>query len=293
MAELVKSWNDGGSLTATYEGSGDGSAVFSSDVAEGLDREMTVVFRDGDKTVAVERKVLQIGMREKFVPSDGEFILADGGTFNVLKVAEPSWRDTYKEVEYLESTGKQYINTNVKVTPDYTIEVTFVMTQRNATWDTLFGTRNSSQARFTARWANNATGNLGIHRSRAKTTNYENFDDSNAKKTMVTDTWHTIKLSKRQYTFDGALRKTFNTTTNTATFPYPIFLFALCNAGTPADYGYFRIKKARIWNDKDELIRDYIPCVDLDGVGGMYDVVNDTFTKSGSSTKFNVGALIE
>jgi hypothetical protein len=85
MAELVKPWNDGGSLSVAYEGDGDGSAVFSSDVAEGLDREMIVVFRDGGRTVAVERKVLQVGMREMFVPSDGEFILADGGTYNVLK----------------------------------------------------------------------------------------------------------------------------------------------------------------------------------------------------------------
>ena len=85
MKSVIKPWNDGGSLSVAYEGDGDGSAVFSSDVAEGLDREMIVVFRDGGRTVAVERKVLQVGMREMFVPSDGEFILADGGTYNVLK----------------------------------------------------------------------------------------------------------------------------------------------------------------------------------------------------------------
>ena len=287
MRELIKPWNDGGSLSVTYEGDGDGSAVFSSDVNEGIDREMTITFKGAGQEI--DRVVKQEGLREIF--NEG-FILADGGTFNVLKVAEPTWRDTYKEVEYLESTGKQYINTGVKVTPDYTVEVTFVMTQRNATWDTLFGTRSSNQARFTARWANSATGKLGVHRSKGKTVNYESIDDANATKTMVVDTWHTIKLAKREYTFDGELRKTFSATSSTAQFSYPIYLFALCNAGSPADYGYFRIKKARIWNDKDELIRDYIPCVDLDGVGGMYDVVNDTFTKSGSSTKFNVGALI-
>lgn len=85
MAELVKPWNDGGNLSVTYDGDGDGSAVFSSDVAEGLDRDMIVVFRDGGKTVAVERKVLQIGMREMFVPSDGDFVPSEGGSFNVLK----------------------------------------------------------------------------------------------------------------------------------------------------------------------------------------------------------------
>ena len=85
MAELVKPWNDGGSLSVAYEGDGDGSAVFSSDVAEGLDREMIVVFRDGGRTVAVERKVLQVGMREMFRGYDEDFIPADGGTFNSIK----------------------------------------------------------------------------------------------------------------------------------------------------------------------------------------------------------------
>ena len=85
MAELVKPWNDGGSLSVTYDGDGDGSAVFSSDVAEGLDREMIVVFRDGGKTVAVERTVKQVGKREVFTGYDERFITADGGTFNSIK----------------------------------------------------------------------------------------------------------------------------------------------------------------------------------------------------------------
>ena len=85
MAELVKSWNDGGSLTVSYEGDRDGSAVFSSDLAEGLDREMSVSFVDKSRSVVVERKVLQTGMREIFNAADGEFLTADGETFNILK----------------------------------------------------------------------------------------------------------------------------------------------------------------------------------------------------------------
>lgn len=101
MAELVKPWNDGGSLSVTYEGDGDGSAVFTSDVNEGIDREMMVIFKGGGMEEV--RKVAQVGLREIF---EEGFILADGGTFNVLKTTDPSWRDKYKEVEYLESTGK-------------------------------------------------------------------------------------------------------------------------------------------------------------------------------------------
>jgi hypothetical protein len=85
MAELIKTWNDGGLLSVSYDGDRDGSAVFSSYQDEGLDREMKVSFVDKSRTVVVERTVRQEGMREMFVPSDGDFLLADGGTLNVLK----------------------------------------------------------------------------------------------------------------------------------------------------------------------------------------------------------------
>ena len=85
MAELVKQWNDGGSLSATYEGSGDGSAIFSSDINEGKDRSMSVLFVDGSKSIMVERSVSQSGRRQAFSCTDGGFILVDGGTFNVIK----------------------------------------------------------------------------------------------------------------------------------------------------------------------------------------------------------------
>ena len=80
MGEIVKNWTDGGSLSVTYDGDGDGTAVFSSDVNEGLDREMSVLFKV--KGIEVERNVFQEGLRENF---NEDFVLSDGGTFNVLK----------------------------------------------------------------------------------------------------------------------------------------------------------------------------------------------------------------
>lgn len=85
MAELVKPWNDGSSLTVTYDGDRDGSAVFSSDTAEGLDRDLMVSFSDSRKSVVVDRLVRQAGKREVLMAADGDFLLTDGGTFNVLK----------------------------------------------------------------------------------------------------------------------------------------------------------------------------------------------------------------
>lgn len=82
-------WNEGeGYITATYEGSGNGSASISSDVNEGIDREQSIKVETIDKSVSATLLVSQEGLREVFAPSDGDLILADGGTFNVLKGEE-------------------------------------------------------------------------------------------------------------------------------------------------------------------------------------------------------------
>jgi hypothetical protein len=81
-------WNEGdGYITATYEGSGNGSASISSDVNEGIDREQSITVETtyGNNPKSESVNVKQLGKREVFLPSDGDFILADGGTFNTIK----------------------------------------------------------------------------------------------------------------------------------------------------------------------------------------------------------------
>ena len=59
MSQTVRQWNDGGNLTVVYDGDRDGSAVFSSDTNEGVDREMNVLFKDVSGKVSHSRTVLQ------------------------------------------------------------------------------------------------------------------------------------------------------------------------------------------------------------------------------------------
>lgn len=87
MKEVRIKWNEGeGYITATYEGNGDGSLTFNSNVNEGIDREQSVKVKTTDDKLSVDITIKQVGLREVFTCTDGEFILADGGTFNVLKV---------------------------------------------------------------------------------------------------------------------------------------------------------------------------------------------------------------
>ena len=88
VMETKIKWNEGeGYITATYEGSGSGSASISSDINEGIDRAQSIKVETtkGNEPKSVDVSVKQYGMREVFLPSDGDFILADGGTYNTLK----------------------------------------------------------------------------------------------------------------------------------------------------------------------------------------------------------------
>ena len=123
--ELKKTWNDGGSLSVTYEGSGDGSAVFSSDPYEGIDREMSVQFKGSG--VTEERTVRQEGIRQQFLTADGKvFCVSGGGRFGVLKeggvTPEPPTVETYTRLSHIECNGSQCFNSNYVVQELDTIE---------------------------------------------------------------------------------------------------------------------------------------------------------------------------
>lgn len=78
-------WNEGdGYITATYEGSGNGSASISSDVNEGVDREQTIKVETTDKSVSSLLNIKQEGRREVFCVIEGSFLVTEGN-FNVIK----------------------------------------------------------------------------------------------------------------------------------------------------------------------------------------------------------------
>lgn len=82
MKEL--DWLEGdGVLTATEGGSGNGTVSFSSEANEGIDRSLTVNI--GSELVSKQVTVSQIGKREVYTCTDGEYICSDGGTYNVIK----------------------------------------------------------------------------------------------------------------------------------------------------------------------------------------------------------------
>jgi hypothetical protein len=270
MAELVKPWNDGGSLSVAYEGDGDGSAVFSSDVAEGLDREMIVVFRDGGRTVAVERKVLQVGMREMFVPNDGEFVPIEGGSFNVLKGEKP-----YTEIEYIESTGTQWIDTGYAINTS-TDSVEFVFQNIGSTIYKWFMGEHDNGARF----------GLGTGDGTAKRNVAYGATTYKVSDAQIFNSAHTFIANENGVFLDGSKVTNFASFSSTSS----IYLFNLnlnntnyCGAAKVWSYKHYR---------DGSLIRDLIPVLDKDNIACMYDKVSGQFFYNKGTGNFIAGNKI-
>ena len=88
MAELVKQWDDGFTITATFKGCGDGEATFTSEVNEGIDKEINVIVRTTEGNNVDEKSVVvkQAGLREEYITADGEvYMTADNEIYGCLK----------------------------------------------------------------------------------------------------------------------------------------------------------------------------------------------------------------
>lgn len=118
MGEIIKNWNDGGSLSVAYTGEGDGTAVFSSSQNDGAEREMEVSFVDASRRVIVVRRVVQAA-----------------GQTSV---------ETYTRLAYIECNGSQYINTGYIVQEDDTIEMSYISTSTTSADKALFGCYDSN-----------------------------------------------------------------------------------------------------------------------------------------------------
>jgi len=181
----------------------------------------------------------------------------------------------YTQLEYLRSGGAQYIDTGVLANPHHSIEVSFKLTRNANVWDTVFGTRNGSNSRFTARFKNFYNGTLGDQYSSAGAGS-ATITESSLTKNDFDSAFRVLKFEKNVVSVDGVTTHTFSAPSNTVSYPYSLYLFANNNAGTAGDFGFLQIAYCKIWND-GVLIRDFIPAQNSEGVFGMYDLVNGVF----------------
>ena len=193
---------------------------------------------------------------------------------------------TYTELEYIQSTGSQYIDTNF--IPDNNtrirtkLQVNSDINNAGTCFSSALGTGNTGFECFM--WSN-GTGLICFYGSGGTS--------SFAHAATINDVFE-IDWNKNIFNIrvnNGNIEKrTFPEQTFTTT--YQLRLFALSRDVYPASLGYTTIYYFQIY-DNGVLVRDFIPARrNSDGVVGMYDTVGQTFYTNPRDTNFVAGPAI-
>lgn len=174
-------------------------------------------------------------------------------------------------LEYIESSGAQYINTDFN--PTNNTHVVLRMSTSQSGSKTVFGSDLS--------WTGNGF-TLGV--------NFAHYGTRNGSVLGLNDgAPHTLDFNKNVISLDGVKKLTLGEATFEMT--YPIYLFCNNRAGAAQEHTALKLYSCKIY-DQGYLVRDLVPCKSLTGIVGLYDRENSKFYKNIGSGAFVAGAEI-
>ena len=169
--------------------------------------------------------------------------------------------DGYTELEYIQSTGTQYINTGVQPNQNTRVTATAFLTPSDVgTW--LFGARNA---------ASDSTFGFLTYEN-AYRSDY-NTDQNKTIPAAYSDPFE-IDKNKNQTQINGETEAT--SSVGTFQCNYPLILFANNTGGSISGGGSGKIYQLSIY-DNGTMARMFIPCINPDGEIGLYDAANGQF----------------
>ena len=175
-----------------------------------------------------------------------------------------SW-DDYTPIEYLESTGTQYINTNyiADVNTNITIKFSDIKT-----------------------WILGSVELTGMQDDFGIAANIIRFGTQYIRNLDFSNNIYTINVNKNGYTING--NETHWQQIPEMSCKKNVFLF-WANGSSAAKSG--KIYYTKIY-DNDVLVRDFIPVLDKNGVPCMYDRVEKKFYYNAGTGQFVAGPVI-
>ena len=214
------------------------------------------------------------------------FVISEDGNVEKYDKLLPK---EYQQVEYLESSGTQYIDTLVQIKS--TLKVILdasIKSIISGVGNAIFGVNNSDGGSF----AYQINGNTKMLRC-----DFNTVKDSYSSYKVTEDTRHLWKKDKNVNYVDNTIIYT-NTNSEFQT-QYSIYLFGKYSTNN------FGLSKLKAYNceiyDSDILVRNFIPCystrsvTDVDGIEcpagtvGMYDTVNGQFYTNKGTGEFIAG----
>lgn len=188
----------------------------------------------------------------------------------------------YQRLEYIESTGTQYINTGVNLAQNSSIELSISMNEKDTRNKMLFGSRTGA-----------SDNNISINATSAIVLDFNNSSYATYRTSFdyETNTKYILYNSKeKRVIYDenhNVLAQNTTICNDTITTPQTATLFYINPKPSNTWYNAnAKIYYCKIWNN-GKLIRNFIPCVrNSDNVVGLYDLANDTFYKNAGTGTF-------
>lgn len=192
-------------------------------------------------------------------------------------VPGPKLPSGYTELEYIQSSGTQYIDTGFKPNQDTRVVTKFDMTQTDTAWRKLWGSGSGSYNLDFALWNDGTT----------KLQSYYGTKTNNA--VPITSISLNVDANKNIWEYSG---ETITFDKNNFTCAYSMYIFNV-NKDDDSKYlpGMMKLYLFKIYNN-DVLVRDFIPCKNPSGAIGLYDTVNNQFYQNVGSGTFIAGPEI-
>ena len=187
-------------------------------------------------------------------------------------------------VDYIESTGSQYVNTGLNLCGTDKIEVRASFTDLSLDAQGVFCTRANDGSSATREFAVVYRNVLAMCQS---TSDVLRANDSpfvvNDPRTIVFDGY------AQSLFIDGERQDLTFTGPNDYTATTPLFIFAMRSAGGPATWSKMRLYSFTV-RDKDGNVRaNFVPCVKVEGeteTAGLYDLTRNDFYESDGTGAF-------
>ena len=181
----------------------------------------------------------------------------------------------YKQLEYIQSSGTQYIDTGFKPNQNTKFEVDLAITNTSCH---VFGARTSYLNKaFVLFWASNSGFCIQMANSKF---NGGAFDTTKRYK---------VTMTSSQLFLDDSLQVSYSV--GDFQCEQNAWLMS-CYSSSASEYAKGKLYSAKIY-DGNTLVRDFISCKNPDGVIGMWDDVNSVFYGNAGTGNFTAGAEVK
>ena len=178
----------------------------------------------------------------------------------------------YAEVQYIQSSGTQYVDTGFKPNQDSRVIIKLSTSETGS--HTVFGADID--------WVDNGFAlGVGFTHYGKETGTISGLNNGSP---------HEVDFNKNIISMDGSTVLTMGA--STFSVPHNLALFANNRAGGIQEKTTMALYYCRIY-DGNTIIRDYIPCKNAGGAVGLYDLVDGKFYGNAGTGSFTAGPVVE